>query len=175
MKHIFCILTLSFLGINCFAQPAKHDRNEDINKKIQNEKIAYFTRELDLTSEEAQAFWPVYFEYQKEADKAHEKTMTALWETSKINGKGNISESEIDKVLTAYNKALKDEAALPEKYYAKYKKILPASKIAKLYFAEESFKRVILNKFRHPVGAGAGAHSPKVPGAQNFGYKSPVK
>lgn len=173
MKRIICIITLSVLGSICFAQPAQYGHNEAINKKIQNEKIAYFTRELDLTSEEAQAFWPIYFEYQKESEQAHKTTMQALWEASKLNGKKDASESEIDKVLTAYNKALKDEASLAEKYYVKYKKILPASKIAKLYFAEESFKRVILNKFRKPVGAGAPAQ--KGPGHQNFGYKSPVK
>jgi len=174
MKHIFCLISLAILGITCYAQPPQPDKNDAIAKKIQNEKIAYFTRELDLTSEEAQAFWPLYNEYKKEADAAHDATMKALWEASKINSKDNVTDAEIDKILTTYNKALKDEASLAEKYYAKYTKILPASKIAKLYFAEESFKRVILNKFRNPA-------VPKTPatglGRQTFGfgYKSPVK
>jgi len=152
MKRLLSVLLLSFIAASSFSQELdKNNKNNLIADKIQNEKIAYFTKELDLTLEEAQVFWPIYFQYQKEADDAHQATMKALWEATAITKKGDATEAEIDKILTAYNKAMKDEAAIPDKYYSKYKKILPASKIAKLYLAEESFKLVILNKFRKPA------------------------
>lgn len=156
------------IGFSCFAQSEKPDfKDTPAYQKMQNEKIAYFTKEIGLTSDEAQAFWPVYFAYQNEVEEAHSKTMKALFETTQIGKNTSATESEIDKVLTNYNRAVKEEAAIAEKYYSKYKKILPASKIAKLYLAEESFKHVLLNNFRRPNGGG---HAP-----QNFKYRPFVK
>ena len=48
--------------------------------RILSQKIAFFTKELDLSSEEAVKFWPVYNEYSKEQCAAHRETMKALKE-----------------------------------------------------------------------------------------------
>jgi predicted O-linked N-acetylglucosamine transferase (SPINDLY family) len=42
---------------------------EQQREKIESQRIAFITQELDLTPAEAQAFWPVYNEYDK---KRHE-------------------------------------------------------------------------------------------------------
>ena len=66
MKHsklLFAIFTLFLLlgtTNSAFAQPGQNQRP---NKgKVTQLKIAYFTKELDLTTEQAEKFWPLYNE-----------------------------------------------------------------------------------------------------------------
>jgi len=43
---------------------------------------------------------------------------------------------------------------LDKKYHAKFKEVLPVKKVAKLYRAEEKWKRVLLNKIKNKKGGG---------------------
>ena len=62
MKKSILILTLAFISLFAQAQddPAKKA------EKIQALKTAFITQKLQLTSEEAQRFWPVYGNYERE-------------------------------------------------------------------------------------------------------------
>ena len=67
MKKIFIlILALSFCGMASAQKEnegAKNNRRPNMEKameEIQSRKIAFFTKALDLSSEEAKVFWPVY-------------------------------------------------------------------------------------------------------------------
>jgi len=69
MKKIY-ILLLSLMGLTAttWAQETQ-DQPEMSEKKqqdIQALKAAFITKELDLTPDEAQKFWPVYNQYEKE-------------------------------------------------------------------------------------------------------------
>jgi Skp family chaperone for outer membrane proteins len=55
-----------FLGLSYFCEAQPGGRG----KKIEAIKVAYITKELNLTSGEAQKFWPVYNEYFEELKKA---------------------------------------------------------------------------------------------------------
>lgn len=64
MKKFFCIISLLFLHTYfCVAQTQSDSRIEDI-------KIAYMNRELNLTPDEEQKFWPVYNNYFAEIKQA---------------------------------------------------------------------------------------------------------
>ncbi|HVK49362.1 MAG TPA: hypothetical protein VM488_15990, partial [Pseudobacter sp.] len=60
MKHIFTILAAFF--VITFSANAQEERKtqREPGAKIEALKIAFFTRKLDLSTEEAQKFWPVY-------------------------------------------------------------------------------------------------------------------
>ena len=61
MKKIL-LLTLFLLNINYFCYSQVNNRKNNI-EAIQ---IAYLTRELSLSPDEAQKFWPIYNEYRDE-------------------------------------------------------------------------------------------------------------
>ncbi len=65
MKQIFTLLLLFFLllGSSRAQQPRAGERVEAL-------KIAYLTKKLNLTTEEAQKFWPVYNQYMADLKKA---------------------------------------------------------------------------------------------------------
>ena len=61
-KILFLILAISFCGI-AYAQKENDNRKAKMEKameEIQSRKIAFFTKTLELSSEETKVFWPVY-------------------------------------------------------------------------------------------------------------------
>ena len=60
MKRILTILLISCF--TTFAANAQDDKGAEIEKL----KIAFLSKQLDLTVEEAQKFWPVFNSYEKE-------------------------------------------------------------------------------------------------------------
>jgi hypothetical protein len=67
MKKIVTLLCLlAFLQINAKAQP---ERPPADRPNIQGLKIAFITKQLSLNTEEAQKFWPVYYDFSDKARK----------------------------------------------------------------------------------------------------------
>jgi len=62
MKKILLLLTFSFFITILHAQ----DRQPKPGGKIEAMKIAYITNKVNLTTEEAQRFWPIYNKYAAE-------------------------------------------------------------------------------------------------------------
>ena len=115
-------------------------------EKIESQKIAFITNQLDLTSEEAQVFWPVYNEFSKEIKSLHNEKK----ENSKEIRKNieNMSDSEIAKVLEKIFVIEQKELDVKKKYNLKFQKILSTQKVAKLYRSEREFKKELLNRIR---------------------------
>lgn len=159
MKKIIISLAIALLA--CAAagaqQPAQKKGNHDWHQKIESEKIAYYTQAIDLTPEEAKAFWPVFDSIEKEQfalQKAERKAFFALQEALKT-GK---SEAEIDALLKDYLKAGDANVDLHAKNVAKYQVVLPAAKVAKFFMAKENFRRHMFSSLKahgqpgHPQG-----------------------
>ena len=142
------------MAVALFAQPQGTKKSEEQRKKdferIQSEKIAFLTSELDLTPEEAQVFWPVYNQYEKEARAAHKKAMDAFGEFRGKKGE-ELSDKELEKKLDAYIEAYQASNRVMTDWYPKFKEVLPLRKVARLYQAEEAFQQRMINSLRkHP-------------------------
>jgi hypothetical protein len=62
-KHLFLLITFCFSMGLLYAQP------DEIANKVEAIQIAFLTKELKLTPDEAQKFWPVYNNYRSELKK----------------------------------------------------------------------------------------------------------
>lgn len=136
MKRIVILFVM--LAASCqltFAQG-----KEDWREKIMSEKIAFLTTELSITPQEAQLFWPVYNQVQKEKDTAMHQVFRSYKALSAAL-KENKPAKEIDKLLTDYLDASEKQRDVESKASEKFKKILPVDKVARLYIAEEKFRR----------------------------------
>ncbi|MFK7783052.1 hypothetical protein, partial [Psychroserpens sp.] len=122
MKLIITIL-VCFLTITTFAQP-----NGKMKERIKAQKIAFITEKLDLTTEEAQQFWPIY--------NAHEKEMEML----RINGREKrrnlnietISDTEAKNALNDLLAFEKEQQELKADLVENLLKVIPAKKIIAL-------------------------------------------
>ena len=69
MKRVISVLcALVILTAGAFAQNPGQRRGGDNGwrERVRSEKVAFLTEEIDLTESEAQVFWPIYNQIQKE-------------------------------------------------------------------------------------------------------------
>lgn len=136
------ILVITFLTL-AFAWTASGQekaRKNDWQDRIKAEKIAYLTDKMDLSSAEAEKFWPVYNRAEAETRACWKLVMEAYkaLEASIDSGK---DDKEIRNLLDQYLDAREKGDGIERKYTTEYRKILSNDKIARLYIAEEDFRR----------------------------------
>lgn len=154
MKKFIALTICLFAAVLLFAQPQKQneERRQKEWERLQSEKIAFITAELDLTPEEAQVFWPVYNQCWKEA-RAANKTMREAFGEFRGKKGDELSDKELEKKVDAYVQAYKASNQILSDWYPKFKQVLPIRKVAKLYQAEEAFQQRMINNLRrqqHP-------------------------
>jgi len=143
MKHLLLsvfMLTL-FVSTKTYAQENKHD-------KIKALKIGFITQKLDLTSKEAQSFWPVYNEHQEKIRGLHAKNRKLRMSIRKNGGIDAMNDTEAENKLNQFVEIqtnIKDEEMA---MYQSMKSILPAKKVLKLHSAEQDFSRRILEEMK---------------------------
>ncbi len=125
-----------------FTLSASAHRNcsEDWKEKMMCEKIAFLTAELGISPEEAQAFWPIYNEINKEKDAAMHKVFKSFKALNDALEAGK-SEKEVSRLLDDYLESLENQREIENKAAEKLKKALSAEKAAKLFVGEEKFRR----------------------------------
>ena len=128
----------------------KAQRQEEKRDNIEAMKIAFITKKLDLTPEEAQQFWPVYNQYKDKVDDLRKKRRQDNKE-AKRNFE-DMTDKEVEQIVDNEIVFRQKELDIQKEYHAKFKSVLPIKKVAKLYEAEEQFKRVLLDKLQKKDG-----------------------
>ena len=113
-----------------------HDTDQADKKKMtpeqrQEQRIQFVVKMLELDDATAAKFTPVYKEYLKEKAALYKNGM------QRQAPKGNLSEEDADKYVKerlALSRKLLD---VREKYYTKFGKIIPATKVKKIYDMEQ--------------------------------------
>ncbi|MBO4757732.1 MAG: hypothetical protein J5577_04695 [Bacteroidales bacterium] len=156
MKALLRMISVSILlavSVAAFGQNnGMGDFARQWQERIESEKIAFLTNEMSLTPKEAQTFWPIYNQAQKEQREAIEASMKTFGELDKALRDGKTG-NEINALLEKYTKAI-DSQDVSSKYLKEYLKVLPAEKVAKLFLGEEKFRQSQINRLRQPMGGG---------------------
>ena len=145
------IAVIAFLSAACFGSAnaksvfsCRHDKGW--HERVQAEKIAFLTTKMELTSEEAEKFWPLYNEMEKERGEAFSATMKAYKALQKALEQG-ASQKEIGALLEKYTNAIKDSRSVEAKYTPIFRKVISVEKVAKLYIGEEEFRRTQIHRW----------------------------
>jgi len=148
-KHVSILIAVALLSTIAYGQKHQQQGKRPTKEKIKALKIAHITNKLDLSSEEAQKFWPIYNKFEAKMEGFHkERRMES--EKHKIEGK--LSDKELEVLVDNHLVMEQKELDVKKTYHTKFKAILPIQKIAKLYRAERSFKRNLLKKMRVKKG-----------------------
>ncbi|TNE58745.1 MAG: hypothetical protein EP344_09750 [Bacteroidetes bacterium] len=137
MKRLIVNVVLILFGASLWAQPGQVNREE----RLQSYRIAIFTEVLQLTTEEAQGFWPVYNEYQDKRDQMQNKLKPA----KQLDA---MSDSEVEEQIKRYLDSRQSELDLEKELVQKLRGVLPTRKIAKLPNAERIFRERLLTKLQ---------------------------
>ena len=135
------LLLLTLVPVMAFAQkPQKPDK--PARERVESMKIGFLTSQLELTPEEAQAFWPVYNKYSEELETLRKNRRESMAEARK--GIDELTDKELEKMVDSELAFRQAELDILKKYHPQFKQVLPLKKVAKLYRAEEEFKRKLL-------------------------------
>lgn len=131
-----------------FSQPPGGGMNQERREKMKALKVEYITSKLDLSSAEAEKFWPVYNEFSKSIHGIEKARRDYLYQHKDME----LSDEKVNELIQ-YNFDT-DQKVLDLKiaYDAKFKKVLSIQKVGKLYMAEDSFKMDLLRKMRGRSG-----------------------
>lgn len=112
-------------------------------------KTAYITQELDLSSGEAEKFWPVYNKYDKRMFQLKvEKVRREKHRIKELGGPENLSDSDASKTLFDMLALEQEAAKTKEEMYKELSKVLPPVKLMTLYVAEMNFNKRLLSEYR---------------------------
>jgi hypothetical protein len=116
-------------------------------EKLNTYKIGFFTKRLNLTSQEAERFWPVYNEYQAQ------KNLIQLEKVKLIRtfnqSEGTLSASQVSEIGDKLIGCITQESALSVTLHKKLKEVLPPGKVIRFYQAENQYKAQLLNELQN--------------------------
>jgi len=137
---IIALILFSFSGIS----QRKYD--PQTLELIKTKKIAFMTEQIGLSAPEAEKFWPVYNELEKERYMLMNKKREL--EHKSEMPKSGMSEANYRKLACEIASVYAKEGKLIEEYNLKLLNILPAEKVVKLYRAEGKFRASLMHEFR---------------------------
>ena len=132
----FIILIACLFCVPTFAQKKGTNDETEFRAKQQT----YMAKKAELTQEESEKFFPLYFEFQ---DKKKEINREA-WKVAKKGIKAETTEQEYDDIIDDFFNNQETIAKLEKEYIKKYRKILSAKKVYMIYWAERKFTRNML-------------------------------
>ena len=143
---IITLLLTVFSGIGtASAQNNNNAKKKDWQDRIKAEKIAFLTDAMDLTSAEAEKFWPIYNRAEAET-RACWKLIAEAYRALEASIEAGKDDKEIAALLDKYLEAQAAGDGIDKKYTTEYRKILSNDKIARLYIGEENFRRQQIHK-----------------------------
>ncbi len=135
MKKIFLIgFVALWASLGVWAQDLE-------NPQIQAMRKEFFERELQLSPQESQAFWPLFDEYRlKQRDlkgKVRDGRKLEL-----------MSDAEAERFLEENFDLEEKQLALKREYFGKLKEVMNVRKIAMINRTERKFKKSLLHKLQ---------------------------
>ncbi|MGI9551474.1 MAG: hypothetical protein ACR2MT_09760 [Aurantibacter sp.] len=122
--------------------------------KIKSLKIAFITERLSLSSNEAEAFWPIYNEHEGNIEAIKRK------ERREIRGRlmdfDQLSEKEANNLLSDLIALEGEKHQLNVAFMERMSKAISAKKTFLLIKAEEDFKKRLLKEMRNRRKGGGG-------------------
>ena len=165
MKHllIVCLMMSSFTFLA--QEKTKKEERKQRTERIEQAKVAFISKKLELSTEEAEAFWPIYNEMQAEI-KIHRKSMKADLKTLKADSLNQDDRSYQNALNSRHEGGIKF-LNIKKEYSKKIGELLGYKKVFELGDAEIAFKKQLVNRMKN---APAGRVKP-VPSKGNEKYK----
>jgi hypothetical protein len=120
-------LILSLMIFSSTLVMAQQPDGADYSKRLEALKIAFITEKLNLSSDEAQKFWPIYNNYEAE-----------LRQVLRDNKSGGNVLDKDEKLLN-----------VRKRFQPEFTKVLGPQRVNKLYGAEKEFRGVLIKQLKN--------------------------
>jgi hypothetical protein len=129
MKKIMTMMLILAFGLTGFVYAQDEQPDPKQQEKIKALEVAFISRKLNLTENEAQRFWPIYNEYKRDVNQA--------MLTQRNNPNKDVVDDE-QKVLD-----------IRKKYRDRFVGAIGQPRMNKFFQAEREFRGVLLNQLKN--------------------------
>ena len=138
MKKLMIMLFLATLGMN--AQDRKFE-------EIKAHKTAFITDRVNLTSTQAEKFWPIYNKHEQEV-MALRKTQLEGFKSLRNKNVDDLSEAKAKAMLLKHGQVKAQLTKKMVQLISLLEGVITPQQTIKLLMAEENFKKRLLKRFR---------------------------
>lgn len=146
MKLLFAVaMTALLTSPLALAQDQAANNTAILLEKVRADKKLLVATNMDMTEQEAAAFWPVYEAYQKELAGLNGRIKETIERYAEAYNQGGGSVPN-DTASTLLDETLAIEAAeldLKKSYRPKFQKVLPGAKVARYYQIESKIRAAV--------------------------------
>lgn len=126
--------------------PARSQDNRG-RERLNAYRIGFFTKRLNLTSSEAEKFWPIYNDFQAQRAKIQLEKQQLIRTFNQ--GEGNLNNTQIAEIGDKLIGTVVKESELAVSFHAKLKEVLPPAKVIRFYQAENQFRLQLLKELQN--------------------------
>ncbi|MDP3461176.1 MAG: hypothetical protein Q8S18_00135 [Bacteroidales bacterium] len=150
MKKLYFFLSMillvvsSLISQSVLAQQRRALQNKP-GERVEAFRVAYFTRQLELSPDEAKVFWPLFDEYSKIIKLQHQAKKENM-ELVASKGIDNLSDTELNQLIDSRISQAEEGLKARVHFVKELRKVLPPRKVIRFYKAEEQFKKMLLKK-----------------------------
>lgn len=141
IKNLAILFIVLFICSNIQSQKAPKERVKAL-------KVAFITERLDLSSTEAQKFWPVYNDYEETINQLKRKERESMRLVREVNGPDGLQEKEAEKLINNFLDWEEQKIRARRKLLTDLKTVVSSKKILKLVKAERDFNKRLLKQLR---------------------------
>ena len=153
MKKITILFVIMLCAIT--GTHAQHKKMEQKSRRrhfspeeFQARQREYITDKAELTAEEAEAFFPIFFELQKKKFSLEREARKGI----NMKRGEKMSEEQCRQFVDKMGDVKIEVAKLEKEYCTKYLKVLPACKLMRIQHAEISFQRDLMKRMPQHQG-----------------------
>jgi hypothetical protein len=142
---------LMITSLQVFSQSVGTNNNtntqQSSKEKIQAQKVAFISQDLQLSPAEAEKFWPLYNEFNSKKDEFG-KTKKELEKNARKNGIDQLTDKQAQELIDAELNFEQNVLDLKKEYIEKYKAVIGIIKTVKLFQSEKKFNNYLLKQLR---------------------------
>ena len=141
IRQYFCTFLLLAAATTSYAQAPNRDvQLATARELIQMGREEIIAEEMRFTSEQSEAFWPLYQEYRDDLRPIQDRYIVLI-----VDYVGNyydykLTEEIAERVIDDYFDIQNDILKIKERYVRKFRKIMPSSSVMRLYQLENKIE-----------------------------------
>ena len=135
-------LLACLMGEAVVAQDKPANTMDIFREKARADKKLVVASVLELTDNEAKAFWPVYNAYQSDMVTHYDRLIKLIGTYAKAYSA--MTDETATKLVTEYLALERNHAALLSSYLPRFQKVLPARQVARLYQVENKIRALVI-------------------------------
>ena len=141
MKKITLLLFICLFAANVFGKQGHR------GEKVKALKIAFITEQLDLSSEEASQFWPIYNKYEEKINDIRKKERKEIIQVLRNNFE-TITDAEANKLIDKSISSREQQRTFETQMINELRVAISPKKVIQLKRVEDAFKRKLLERFK---------------------------